>query len=283
LRDRIKNWAMKRVIEDMGSLSKLRPEDFMRFRSYLSRVVRLSDVDRDRRENIPPQLLSKKRAGAVCLEALLVDHIYTNIINCPFFVLKDQQLSLQALVHQLQELSWSDFAQATRKESHLWRSKMVRLLSSPPAGNQGGQAEGRGYAERRAAICSNLTIAFYEGPAWRLMKTVDNEEGKRSLDELKSIVQYAGEMSSQLWSRKTFFRVLGLPELKNRPFSVTSKEMEAHALNLLDDEEDDNCNGMLVHVVVHSLVFGYGSSDGIDHEKPGVWVKATLWLNEETE
>jgi hypothetical protein len=93
-------------------------------------------------------------------------------------------------------------------------------------------------------------------------------------------VQYAGELSHRLWSRRTFFTVLPLADLKDHHFAARSELMIAHPLHRLY-EDDDQCDGWSVGVVAHPAVIGYGSSDGKDYGTGRVWMKAEVWLAED--
>ena len=160
---------------------------------------------------------------------------------------------------------------------------MLRLLGSQPtAKSMERLTEDRAttsYEACRMTTCHGFTVMFCNGPAKHLLNSMD-EGAERILQELESVTQYAGEISHRLWSRRTVTQVLGLPELKDQPFFVHSDVMKAHALHLLDDDDDDSCDGKLVNLVVHPAVVGYGSSDGEDYKTCRVWMKAEVWLDE---
>ncbi|KAH6612880.1 hypothetical protein B0J18DRAFT_441301 [Chaetomium sp. MPI-SDFR-AT-0129] len=172
--------------------------------------------------------------------------------------------------------------QVNERESHLWRSKTLRLLSAPPSNAQPG--DGRpSYSAAQKTVCRNLAIDFYTSPAQHLIKPPTQpggdaqEQDNACLTDLEAISQHAGELSSRLWSRRTALRVKSLAELKDERFVARSELMKAHPLHRLY-EDDDECDGWLVGVVTHPAVLGFGSGDGRDYTAPRVWMKAEVWL-----
>ncbi|KAK3387753.1 hypothetical protein B0H63DRAFT_521779 [Podospora didyma] len=99
----------------------------------------------------------------------------------------------------------------------------------------------------------------------------------------ESLVQYAGELSGELWSRKTALRVHRLAQLgsENTKFSALTNVAKAHPLHRLYEDED-RCNDWLVGVVVRPAVIGFRSSDGMNcNQNTGrVWMKAEVSLVE---
>ncbi|KAL7919153.1 hypothetical protein ACQKWADRAFT_302174 [Trichoderma austrokoningii] len=277
LHSRIKSWAKKHALEDMGSVDKLAPDEFTKLSTLLTGVVRLCAADPSREPSVVLGHLQttsmKKKSPAMCLQALLAHHVYRNIIALPFFVLDDRNETLWRIYEELQRVN--------QKEAHIWRSKMLRLLATPPIAD-GGHAKPEDdmsrYNVHQEAICYNLAGKFWDGPAKHLIKApISKEEDDQTMQDLASIVQHAGELSSRLWSRRTTLLVLGLSELKDEPFSTHSDHMKAHALHRLYDD-DDKCDGWLANIVLHPAVLGFGSSDGEDYRTPRVWMKAEVWL-----
>lgn len=175
--------------------------------------------------------------------------------------------------------------EVSQNESHLWRSRTLRLLATPSADVQ--QRDGRhwhNYSASQKAICHQFASEFYGSPAKHLIKPASREGGKadtQCFDDLESILQYAGELSYRLWTRRTVACVMSLPELRNQPFKVGSDIMTAHPLHRLY-EDDDRCDGWFVGVVAHPAIVAYGSSDGKDYSSGRVWVKAEVWLDEDS-
>ncbi|KAL2169755.1 hypothetical protein VTG60DRAFT_5651 [Thermothelomyces hinnuleus] len=161
------------------------------------------------------------------------------------------------------------------------RSRILRLLATPPPGaHQGDGTHGNYYSTSQKAACRELAGVFYNSPAKHLIKPASRADwnaAAQCFNDLESIVQYAGELSFRLWSRRTTLRVLTLHELRGTPFRKGSEYMRAHPLHRLY-EDDDRCDGWFVSVVAHPAVVGLGSSDGKDYSTPRVWFKAEVWL-----
>lgn len=117
-----------------------------------------------------------------------------------------------------------------------------------------------------------------------MFKLVGPEGGNadaQCFNDLESIVQYAGELSYRLWTRRTVVRVMALPDLRNQLFKAGSDIMKAHPLHRLYEDED-RCDGWEVGVVAHPAIVAYGSSDGKDYNSGRVWMKAEVWLDEDS-
>ena len=166
------------------------------------------------------------------------------------------------------------------KEAHAWRSKIFQLLVKDNTDAKLADPANH-YGRAQAATCRSLAEYFYTGPAAALIKRVETEdEASRALQDLDSIVQYAGGLSSRLWSRRTALEVKCLQELRAKPFTIRSGIMKAHALHRLFSDDDDSCDGQQVSLVVHPAVIGFGGSIEEYNAPPRVWMKAEVWLGE---
>lgn len=161
---------------------------------------------------------------------------------------------------------------------------MLRLLTTPLTPNEANEEAintTNAYAAHRNAICYQYAQDFITSPIKYLFKSCATREAAEQLfKDLKSVVQFAGELSSRLWARKTSMATRGLADLKETTFSADSNLLRAHALHKLYDEEDDRCDGCAVSVVVHPAVLGFGSSDGDDYQTSRVWMKAEVLVTE---
>jgi hypothetical protein len=180
----------------------------------------------------------------------------------------------------LERLDTNSAVSVNEKEAHAWRSKIFQLLVKNNTDAKPVDPANR-YETAQVTTCRNLAEDFYTGPAAALIKCIETEdEANPTLRDLDSIVQYAGGLSSRLWSRRTVLKVKGLPELRAQPFTIRSGIMNAHALHRLFSEDDDSCDGRLVSIVVHPAVIGFGGSIEEDNALPRVWMKAEVWLGE---
>jgi hypothetical protein len=157
---------------------------------------------------------------------------------------------------------------------------MLRYLGSQTMEKSAKDEDILNYEELRISACRYLTDVFYDGPARHLLKATDEGVLNQGFQDLEGISQYAGEISHRVWSQQAILEVLGLPKLKNLPFSVHSEHMQAHALHLLEDDDDDSCDGKPVNLVVHPAVLAYGGGSGEDYGTHRVWMKAVVWLGE---
>lgn len=168
------------------------------------------------------------------------------------------------------------------KEAHTWRFKTLRLLAAPqpPEAISNMQRADRDHLSSREAACYASAMEFVDSPARYLVKP--SPLGDSSLfEELLSVVQFAGKLSTKMWSRRTTLRVLGLSDLRDVPFSSRLEVVRAHPLHRLFDD-DDKCDGWPIGIVVHPAVLGFGTSDGREYgQSTGrVWMKAEVWLVE---
>ena len=110
------------------------------------------------------------------------------------------------------------------------------------------------------------------------MKPIEEDNGSRhAFEEIESMMQQAGEISSRLWSRRMTFQVLGLDWLRAHPFEAGSEIMRPHALHRLY-EDDNRCNGWKANIVVHPAVLGIEIGDSKDGGVTRVLVKAEVLL-----
>lgn len=170
------------------------------------------------------------------------------------------------------------------KEAHLWRSKVIRLLTFPgtetSAGGASVHATLDGYKARRLVFCDDFARSFLETPVKHLIrKSQLDSQIDQVFESLKTVVQFATEVSSRLWSRRTSLKVHGMASLLQTPFSAESHIMEAHAIHRIY-EGDTECDGWRVGIVVHPVVMGLGNSDRTDYKTERVWMKAEVVLLE---
>ncbi|RYO94326.1 hypothetical protein DL766_000603 [Monosporascus sp. MC13-8B] len=275
LQSRIKSWAKKNAIDEMSSLERLDSDESATFLEFLANVARLDRTDLSNPQRALAHLtttLMNKKSPMMCLQALLAYHVYSGIIERPFFALDSDDGTLQSVYRELKRVN--------EKEAHAWRSKIFQLLVKNNADAKPVDPANR-YGTAQVSTCRNLAEDFYTGPAAALIKRGETEdEANRTLQDLDSITQYAGGLSSRLWSRRTALEVKGLPELMAKPFTIRSGIMNAHALHRLFSEADDSCDGRLVSIVVHPAVIGFGGGIEEDNAPPRVWMKAEVWLGE---
>ncbi|KAL2201125.1 hypothetical protein P885DRAFT_26182 [Corynascus similis CBS 632.67] len=292
LQGRLKGWAKKHAIEDMSQVRGLTPEEYDLLIQVLAQVVRLQSGTLNVIEHLESTPMINKKSPAMCIQGLLAHHVYTKIVSRPFFVFRDNSDLFQALFEHIElgkrSISWqstlviANMSEVDQNEAHILRSRTLRLLATPPPNG----AQGNGtycHTTNQKAVCQELAREFYESPVRHLVKPPCRKGGNAAaqcLEDLVSIVQYAGELSYKLWSRRTTLEILTLGNLGGVPFRMDFEYMKAHPLHRLY-EDDDRCDGWFASVVTHPAVVGYGSSDGKDYSTPRVWMKAEVWLAED--
>ncbi|KAK4108031.1 hypothetical protein N656DRAFT_784559 [Canariomyces notabilis] len=273
LHGRLKAWAKKYAIDEMSEVQGLAPDQFQSFIQLLAQVVRNRFDAPNVIENFQSGPMNRK-SPAICIQGLLSHHVYVNIVGQPFFVLGETGKALQNVYRAIYRVNGN--------ESHAWRSRTLRLLATPPADMQQGDKP-HDYSAFQKAICHQVAEEFFSGPAKHLIQS-SHRESKDSdgqcFKDLDSIVQYAGDLSYRLWTRRTVVRVVSLPDLCNMPFRGNSDLMKAHPLHRLYEDED-RCDGWLIGVVAHPAVLADGTSDGKDYNTARVWMKVEVLLAEE--
>ncbi|KAL2156292.1 hypothetical protein VTH82DRAFT_1037 [Thermothelomyces myriococcoides] len=271
---RLKNWTRKHAIQDMCETSNLAPEEYKMFLRQLSNVVQLGSGTPDPIEHLKGQHMNKK-SPAMCMQGLLAQYVYSRIICQPFFVFGDGGVVLQEIFEYIQRVD--------QNESHMLRSRTLRLLATPPPGAREGEcAHHNTYRAHQNEACRELAVAFYNSPAKNLIKPASRADGSAAaqcFNELQLIMQHAGDLSHKLWSRRTTLRALTLRNLGDTPFRKWSEYTKAHPLHRLY-EDDDRCNDWIISAVTHPGVVAYGGGDGEDYSTPRVWMKAEVWLTE---
>ncbi|KXX73245.1 hypothetical protein MMYC01_210030 [Madurella mycetomatis] len=110
LHGRIKNWAKKHAIEDMESVEELTLDQYKSLVGAMSKVVRLRALGDGECGDGRPAVIQhlqtarvKKKSPAMCVQGLVAHHIYTKIINSPFFVLGNHGASFQDVYEELKQ------------------------------------------------------------------------------------------------------------------------------------------------------------------------------------
>ncbi|KAK3291466.1 uncharacterized protein B0H64DRAFT_420289 [Chaetomium fimeti] len=278
LHSRLKSWAKKYAIEEMSEVRSLAPDEYGSFIQLLTQVVPLHGPGTPNDsgiEHLESGFMNRK-SPVVCIQGLLSHHVYAKVISKPFFALGDAGEALQNVHRAIRKVN--------ETESHIWRSRTLRLLATSSTNVQQQGSDGRhNYIASQKAVCHHFASEFYNGPAKHLIKSPTREGGNadtQCFNDLESIVQYAGELSYRLWTRRTLMSFMSLPDLYNQPFRMGSDIMKAHPLHKLY-EDDGRCDGWFVGVVAHPAVLAFGSSDGKDYNSGRVWMQAEVWLTED--
>ncbi|GAB1320969.1 hypothetical protein MFIFM68171_11179 [Madurella fahalii] len=110
LHGRIKNWAKKHAIEDMESVEELTLDEYKSLVGAMSKVVRLRALGDGESGDGRPAVIQhlqtarmKKKSPTMCVQGLVAHHIYTEIINSPFFVLGTRAASFQNVYEELKQ------------------------------------------------------------------------------------------------------------------------------------------------------------------------------------
>jgi len=104
LQSRIKSWAKKNAIDEMSSLERLDPDESAAFLELLANVARLDRTNLSDPQRALAHLttaLMNKKSPMMCLQALLAYHVYTSIIERPFFALDSDDGTLQSVYREL--------------------------------------------------------------------------------------------------------------------------------------------------------------------------------------
>jgi len=293
LQSRIKGWVRKHALDEMNSIGNLNPDKIEALSSQLTGVA------------VPAQILTylksprmNKKSPAICLQALLTYCIYGMIVKSPFYLFGNANDSLQKVFNDMHsgksqshrtssntyDLTNIFSLPVDEKEAHLWRSKVVRLLTFPDTETSATGATGNStldiYRASRLQVCEDFVHNFLETPATCLIKTAKSDDQfSQVFESLNTVVKFAMEVSSRLWSRRSSLELRGLDSLSCTPFSAESDLMKAHAIHKLYDG-DTECDGWRVGIVVHPAVVGFGNSDGTDYKAGRVWMKAEVVLLE---
>jgi predicted nuclease with TOPRIM domain len=104
LQSRIKSWAKKNAIDEMSSLERLDSEESAAFLDLLAQVARFDKTDLSHPQRALAHLtttLMNKKSPMMCLQALLAYHVYSSIIERPFFALDSDDGTLQSVYRKL--------------------------------------------------------------------------------------------------------------------------------------------------------------------------------------
>ncbi|KAM5451807.1 hypothetical protein MaudCBS49596_003635 [Microsporum audouinii] len=284
----LRDWSKEYALDSISTLQalKMSEEEKEEFLCNLSKVVTLSDSG-----SIPATLRSGKmerKLPSILLNALVAHDVYTQVFDDPFYFLgqsngsDDQDCSVDGtpLVNETLNKIYTELMNLDEREAHIWRSQLVRIYN-PPEG--GILTEKDKLATKkmhfRVERCSDyFATIFHTGPARHLFRKLPSDRETVRLDKLRDIFMDAGELSSRLWTQRSYMKSQNLPSLKLEPFKVSSPSMEAHPSQGLDDDEDSKLDGSRVEVVVHPAILAFGNDDCENYHIARVWAKAVVLL-----
>ncbi|KAF3480817.1 uncharacterized protein GIQ15_06164 [Arthroderma uncinatum] len=285
----IRDWSKEYAVDSIAALqsSKMSEEDKGEFLNNLGKVLTLSDNG-----SIPGSLASGKmerKLPSILLNALVAHDVYTQVFDDPFYFLgqndgaDDQEcLSVDGtpLVNETLNKIYTELKNLDEREAHIWRSQLVRIYN-PPEGGTLSEKEKLAVKKMHSRVerCSDfLATIFHTGPARYLFRKIPSDQETVRLDKLRDIFLDASELSTRLWTQRTYMKSQNLPSLKLEPFQVSSPSMEAHPSQGLDDDEDSKLDGSRVEVVVHPAILAFGNDDCENYHIPRVWAKAVVLL-----
>ncbi|KAF3899504.1 hypothetical protein GY631_0545 [Trichophyton interdigitale] len=284
----LRDWSKEYALDSASSLQalKMSEEEKDDFLCNLSKVVTLSENG-----SIPATLRSGKmerRLPSILLNALVAHDIYTQIFDDPFYFLgqssgsDDQDSSVDGtpLVNETLNRIYAELKNLDEREAHIWRSQLLRIYN-PSEGSALGEKEklAAKKMDSRVHRCSDyFATIFHTGPAKYLFRKIPSEQETTRLNKLRDIFIDAGELSSRLWTQRTYMKSQNLPSLKLEQFKVSSPSMEAHPSQGLDDDEDNKLDGSRVEVVIHPALLAFGNDDCENYHIARVWAKAVVLL-----
>ena len=126
----------------------------------------------------------------------------------------------------------------------------------------------------------SLSGDFHEKVEYQMLfRPLESSMWPGLVEELNQIFLKAGQLAMRVWAQRPEVLLLRLRSLADRPFTVSSDLMEAHALHKLDDPEDRSLDGRLTKIVIHPAVCARGTHSADHFEQHQVWAKAVVWLD----
>lgn len=261
-----------------------------------------------------PMILNNERSPFLILHALLMDHIYREIFDKPFFFVpyriagcygegKDQKND--GLAHGVQFQSTLDdiLGEILRGEPHVHQSKPKRkLLTEYHTGNPEG---GHAWRSQLLRLLDPILRADKDEPPQlettkRRSQTAQEEATKdiiqyfmtgsaahiictplkdaKAIGELERIFRTAVHMSHKLWLRRSSLEIQTLQELPSH-FNSGHVLLRPHSLhsNTLTDN-GAALDGQPIRIVVQPAILVRGKSDGSEYDHAVVLKPAVVWM-----
>lgn len=283
VRKAINNLAKSNAGEDFDSLEQM-PED------YLSTLFdQLRSIVRFKSPNINglKELVAIRHAPRLCLSGIISNVVHKKFIDRPFFLLEmDMEARNIADEHSkllaggLRDLSalQSAFSQYDEKKSHLWRSDTLRLLNPLHLrGTEHGQKQLEHIQDLIESIARSLAENFVQLTG--LLRTMDDAELRKFLNDLAQLFVQAGQLSLKLWCQRPAYRCQYLDDLSEQPFLTSSQVLHPHPLHKHSDPLDTALDGKMTKILVHPAILSYGTHEAENYHQSQILEKAVIWLD----
>lgn len=165
----------------------------------------------------------------------------------------------------------------------MWRSKTLQLLNTSgkdPTDNSGTTdtpSVKEKMEAKREHVYQHLALKFLDSADLLLCQLDMPGDIEKRKESLRSLFRTAGELSTSLWTQRTYLKCLGLSELGN--FNIESPLMVAHRLQKLEDD-DHRLDGNMINAVIQPAVVAFGNENGENYDSYKVWAKATVLVQE---
>ncbi|TGO47417.1 hypothetical protein BCON_0279g00170 [Botryotinia convoluta] len=215
------------------------------------------------KNDLLPEGLPQKRAKKFLFEALLANHLFTNVFSSPFSFLGDESTSLDSIYRT--GLSWSV------ADANKWRSDTLRLLS--PEASEDDKAEAV-RLKKPPLLNDRANIQaenFIKSPArCFFVKTPELKGG------LQKIYQQAAGLAYHLWTRRSMLKIVTLKDL-NFFYHIRDPQMALHTS--VQEDVENTLTGQPISLVIYPGVVAYGLDECVDYETPRPWMAAKVWLH----
>lgn len=168
-------------------------------------------------------------------------------------------------------------------KANLWRATNLQTLL-PQAHSFGAQHDEQLRTKDMAqkaikAECQYIATFMLKDPCQAFLAKIPEAEVDKRLEGLQDIFERAGALFSRLHTQRFQLTCALLEDFQDTPFNVSSREMQAHSLRKLD-EDDTSLDGHAIAMVIYPAVHINGTSDGRDYDKKRTLSKAVVWVDE---
>lgn len=238
---------------------------------------------------------NNERSAFLILHALLMNHIYREIFDKPFFFIphriaiagyySESEDPKDKLAYGFQFQSILDnvlgeILQGDPEGGHAWRCQLLRLLdpmlhADKDEPTQLETTKRRSQKAQEEAMKSTMQY-FMSGSAAHIISTPPKDP--KAIGELERIFRTAVQMSHKLWLRRSSLEIKTLQELPSN-FSYDHVLLRPHSFhsNVLDDNRAA-LDGQPIRIVVQPAILVRGKSDGTEYGNASVLKPAVVWM-----
>lgn len=295
LEEKLKAWAKKNAVPDINALRPLSNEEKVEITDYLERYIFQLNFDALLNKMSPPLM---KRFPVLITHSMLAKYIFEEIFDNPFFALQHLDTNskavrgnamfglYKAMINGQQQHAYhiSEMQGKTNlvivlpSDAHIWRSQMLRLLSTAPDSPSGMPLLSAQVFEK---FSTKMAKNFLAGPIRPLLKANEAPEQQRNclLQDLCHIFYTAAKLSTSLWCQRTNIDCRRTTLRKMKLFYHKNPLSTAHRLHHLD-EDDDKFDGKAILAIIQPAVVAYGNEDAENYGKGKVWSPAIVLVDE---